>query len=522
LRGGGDPFLSGDDLQALAKALAAEGITKVDGDFVYDASALIEVPQINLPSIDAPVVKRQPPTSPNMQPGMPVPNQPARQPQTPLALTNPKYGGANSAPSIYEQQGAVQATMTPPTKPAYPTLDSHPSLTAPQRFATSGPTVAAPTTPPASAAPSNYPAPQNYPAVPQSVPKVESGLALETKPIQQLSPAALSRLGNLDETSVVLAVVGDQSVLAGDLLWQINQQLAPHIGVAPEEELAKARIQGMQMLLPKVIENKLVFMDFLRTIPREKFPEIEGRIYKEFNRTKLPMLLKEAKLDTPAELDAELRKIGSSLAKQQRLFLEQLVGQQMVQQNVRMNREITHDEMLKYYYDHSSDYEHPANVKWERIMVRWTEFPTKRAALETLITAGDRVHLKGHPFSVVAKEVSQGPNASLGGLFESTTKGSLRSEKIERAIFALPVGKMASIIQDEEGAHIIRVIERTEAGRTAFEEVQSDIKLAIRKGRFEEQVKDYLAKLKKETMVQTIFDQPASQIASPRTDTLLR
>ncbi|MCP4381741.1 MAG: D-alanyl-D-alanine carboxypeptidase/D-alanyl-D-alanine-endopeptidase [Hyphomicrobiales bacterium] len=47
LRGGGDPFLTGDDLQVMAKALATEGITKVDGSFLYDASALIEVPHIN-------------------------------------------------------------------------------------------------------------------------------------------------------------------------------------------------------------------------------------------------------------------------------------------------------------------------------------------------------------------------------------------------------------------------------------------------------------------------------------------
>ena len=47
LRGGGDPYLSNDDLQALAKTLAATGIKKVDGTFLYDASALIEAHQIN-------------------------------------------------------------------------------------------------------------------------------------------------------------------------------------------------------------------------------------------------------------------------------------------------------------------------------------------------------------------------------------------------------------------------------------------------------------------------------------------
>lgn len=47
LRGGGDPFLSGDDLQVMAKDLAKAGISKVDGPFLYDATALIEIPQIN-------------------------------------------------------------------------------------------------------------------------------------------------------------------------------------------------------------------------------------------------------------------------------------------------------------------------------------------------------------------------------------------------------------------------------------------------------------------------------------------
>ncbi len=47
LRGGGDPFLTGDDLQAMAKQLAASGINRVEGTFLYDASALIEVPEID-------------------------------------------------------------------------------------------------------------------------------------------------------------------------------------------------------------------------------------------------------------------------------------------------------------------------------------------------------------------------------------------------------------------------------------------------------------------------------------------
>lgn len=47
IRGGGDPVLTGDDLQGLARAIAAAGITKVNGGFHYDTSLLVEIPKIN-------------------------------------------------------------------------------------------------------------------------------------------------------------------------------------------------------------------------------------------------------------------------------------------------------------------------------------------------------------------------------------------------------------------------------------------------------------------------------------------
>lgn len=47
LRGGGDPFLSSEDLQTMAKGLAESGVRKVEGAYLYDATALVEVARIN-------------------------------------------------------------------------------------------------------------------------------------------------------------------------------------------------------------------------------------------------------------------------------------------------------------------------------------------------------------------------------------------------------------------------------------------------------------------------------------------
>lgn len=47
LRGGGDPFLSADNLQSLAQRLAARGVSRIDGNFYYDASQYLDRPQID-------------------------------------------------------------------------------------------------------------------------------------------------------------------------------------------------------------------------------------------------------------------------------------------------------------------------------------------------------------------------------------------------------------------------------------------------------------------------------------------
>lgn len=47
IRGGGDPLLTGDHLQLLAKEIARAGIKEVSGGFYYDATHHAETPQIN-------------------------------------------------------------------------------------------------------------------------------------------------------------------------------------------------------------------------------------------------------------------------------------------------------------------------------------------------------------------------------------------------------------------------------------------------------------------------------------------
>jgi hypothetical protein len=62
-----------------------------------------------------------------------------------------------------------------------------------------------------------------------------------------------------------------------------------------------------------------------------------------------------------------------------------------------------------------------------------------------------------------------------------------------------------AILESEEGFHIVRVLERKEAGRKPFTEVQGEIRERLKEQRFHEGVDQYLAKLRREARIWTAF-----------------
>jgi len=119
--------------------------------------------------------------------------------------------------------------------------------------------------------------------------------------------------------------------------------------------------------------------------------------------------------------------------------------------------------------------------------------------------------LAGRPFAEVAKARSEGPTAATGGACDWAGQGSLASKVLDEALFSLPVGQLSTIIEDGETLHIVRVIEREEAGRTPFLDAQVAIRDALREERRTKALDDYLAKLRERTPVWTVFDDGAEK-----------
>lgn len=320
--------------------------------------------------------------------------------------------------------------------------------------------------------------------------------------------------------SQIIAWVGDQPIQAGDLMPMIDQALAPHLEKIPPEELEshRAEIEAqkeifLKQALTSAIETKLLYLDFLRTIPADKLkealPNITAQAEKAFYEKQLPDALKKAKVDSPMALDAKLKQFGSSLEQQKRMFVERALGQSVLSQQIDYEREVTRQEMLDYYHKNQQKFFLEAKAQYEKLTVLFSRTQDKAEAWAAIAYMGNEV-LRGAPFAAVAQRNSHDIDAEDGGFHDWTTKGSLASEALDQAVFSLPVGRLSQRIEDERGFHIIRVVQRQEASVVPFVDAQVKIREEIRKEKIQEQGQDYIAKLKGEIPVWTAFDEQES------------
>ncbi|NLE38854.1 MAG: hypothetical protein GX621_12590 [Pirellulaceae bacterium] len=305
------------------------------------------------------------------------------------------------------------------------------------------------------------------------------------------------------EDARILGRVGPEVVLAGEVMALfVNHNIEKLKEPIPDE----FREELLKNWLVRAIVTKLMFVEAKRSIPSENFGPVEKQIQAYFEKEEVPRLMEKAKLTSAAALEERLALLGTSLEWQKKLYTERTLGQQWMLSDGGFKKVISPEELLAYYRRKASDFDRPARARWEELVVRVSPVTSKQEAWQKLAELGNQV-LGGLPFAEAARRGSEGATAAEGGVREWTTRGSLASREIDRALFGLPVGQLSPIIESNVGLHIIRVVEREEARRIPFTEVQEDIREAIQNERFEENFQNYVAKLKDKTRVWTIYDE---------------
>jgi hypothetical protein len=349
---------------------------------------------------------------------------------------------------------------------------------------------------------------------------VGSGTNQGVVPAAYESTAATGASGELEfkslETALVVARVGPEVVLEADLLTpkalEFLEKATPGM---PPEKVRELRLQICQQVLPQHIDTLLVYVDACREIPADKLPEIRKNVDRAFDEQQLPRLMKEANSPNSMEYEKSLRARGMSLDRMRKMFFERGLAQEWMRKNVKADEEVPHAELIAWYQNHLSDYDFPAKARFEALTVKTGLKRSRQQAWGILAEMGNEV-LAGRPFDEVAKSRSEGPTASGGGGFDWTSKGSLASTTLDQAIFSLPIDQLSAIIEDGEQLHIVRVVERQDAGRIPFTEAQVGIRDTLIADRRQEATDAYLEKIRQRTPVWTVFDDPGGTSATPQ------
>ncbi len=90
--------------------------------------------------------------------------------------------------------------------------------------------------------------------------------------------------------------------------------------------LSSTACDDIRSQLKGMVDTKLLYLDATKNIPPEGLKEIEPKLVEQFNKVQLKKILERSKLKSTAELDAELHKVGSSIARRREAFVEQTVA----------------------------------------------------------------------------------------------------------------------------------------------------------------------------------------------------
>jgi peptidyl-prolyl cis-trans isomerase C len=149
---------------------------------------------------------------------------------------------------------------------------------------------------------------------------------------------------------------------------------------------------------------------------------------------------------------------------------EEMVIQELIDREITDKVVVTDSEIEAYYYKNQDKYAELAKTRVSHILV-----DSEVLAKKILLDLKD-----GKEFENLAKEYSlDAPTKDKGGELGYFEKGMLLPD-FEQACDRIKVGEISDIVKTELGYHIIKVLNRKEAGVKALEDAKGDIKNELR------------------------------------------
>ncbi|MEC9466092.1 MAG: peptidylprolyl isomerase [Myxococcota bacterium] len=170
--------------------------------------------------------------------------------------------------------------------------------------------------------------------------------------------------------------------------------------------------------------------------------------------------------------------------------------------------EVGGEEVQKYYDDNLKRFIQKEQVKVSRILVR---VAPKAEAAELKKGEADAKKIrakavkKGANFSAIARESSNGPEATRGGELGWLSRGRMPPE-FDEVAFKLEPGQISEVVKTRLGYEIIMVSEKKAERQRPFEEVQKNIENSLTARKRNQKRREVLRELKSTAQVEQMLE----------------
>jgi peptidyl-prolyl cis-trans isomerase SurA len=226
-------------------------------------------------------------------------------------------------------------------------------------------------------------------------------------------------------------------------------------------------------------------------------------------------LLRKYSVENEFKLKDKLVEQGKSIELMRETYRQEFLARGFLEQKLKHKITVTVPEMRDYYNDHLEDFNRPEQWTWREVLIEVDKHPNRTAARSKAEALLERLR-RGEDFAKLVQADSEGPNRASGGLWE-TAPDSYAVDAVNNAVKSLPIGQISPIVEGPSSYHIVRVEARRAAGPASFAEVQDRIRRSIHHRKADRESNAFLDKLRKQTVVTTIFDKTDYAPSATRT-----
>ena len=158
----------------------------------------------------------------------------------------------------------------------------------------------------------------------------------------------------------------------------------------------------------------------------------------------------------------------------------------------------------EYYKDNQEQYQFSSQYRVRRIFLTASGNEDEKKAVHDQLTAFRKQIMEGSDFAELARQHSQGPEASEGGMMGWVKPGDL-VEPLGSALTRLKAGDVSDVLETEFGLHLLRVEEYKSEGIMSFEEARTEIEPILRRQQGEKRYRQWMSTLRKRNNVKVLL-----------------